>query len=66
MNTINQGQRKQTALITGASGGIGYELAKLFAQDGYNLVLVARSGQKLTQIADDFKPKKCTAAKVIA
>ena len=66
MNTINQGQRKQTALITGASGGIGYELAKLFAQDGYNLVLVARSGQKLTQIADDFKQKYGTAAKVIA
>jgi len=41
-----------TALITGASGGIGYELAKLFAQDHHNLVLVARSGDKLAQIAD--------------
>jgi len=66
MNITYQGQRKQTALITGASGGIGYELAKLFAQDGYNLVLVARSGQKLTQIADDFKQKYGIAAKVIA
>jgi len=36
----------QTALITGASGGIGYELAKLFANDHYNLVLVARSVPK--------------------
>src|SRR6266404_5063859 len=36
-----------TALITGASGGIGYELAKLFAKGGHNLVLVARSGPKL-------------------
>jgi short-subunit dehydrogenase len=45
----------QTALITGASGGIGYELAKLFARDHYNLVLVARSSGKLTQFADDLQ-----------
>jgi short-subunit dehydrogenase len=43
------------ALITGASGGIGYELAKLFAQDHHNLVLVARSGDKLAQFADELK-----------
>jgi hypothetical protein len=43
-----------TALITGASGGIGYELAKLFAKDHYNLVLVARSESKLAQFADDL------------
>lgn len=40
----------RTALITGASGGIGCELAKLFARDGYNLVLVARSEAKLAAI----------------
>ncbi len=40
----------QTALITGASSGIGYELAKLFAADQYNLVLVARSEQKLNEL----------------
>ena len=45
----------QTVLITGASGGIGYELAKLFARDGYNLVLVARSAEKLAQVADELK-----------
>jgi len=45
---------KQYALITGASMGIGYELAKLFAQDGYNLILVARSQQDLDRLAQDF------------
>lgn len=38
---------KHTALITGASGGIGLEFAKNFVREGYNLVLVARSEQKL-------------------
>jgi short-subunit dehydrogenase len=42
------------ALITGASSGIGYELAKLFASDGYNLVLVSRSGERLQQVADEL------------
>jgi uncharacterized protein len=45
----------QTALITGASGGIGYELAKLFARDRYNLVLVARSAETLNQLAVELQ-----------
>ncbi|HYH14917.1 MAG TPA: SDR family NAD(P)-dependent oxidoreductase, partial [Flavisolibacter sp.] len=44
----------QYALITGGSEGIGYELAKLFAQDGYNLVLVARTEEKLQQTANEL------------
>lgn len=49
-----------TALITGASGGIGYELAKLFAQDKHDLVLVARSGEKLAQIANELQARGVT------
>jgi short-subunit dehydrogenase len=47
-------------LITGASGGIGYELAKLFARDRHNLVLVARSGDKLSQVAAELQPTGVT------
>ena len=46
-----------TALITGASGGIGYELAKLFARDHHSLVLVARSADKLAQIASELQTR---------
>lgn len=38
---------EKTALITGASGGIGLELAKVFARNGHDLALVARIGQHL-------------------
>lgn len=48
---------QQTALITGASGGIGYELSKRFAADGYNLVLVARSGPKLAELAAQLQTR---------
>ena len=44
-----------TVLITGASGGIGYEFAKLFARDHHNLVLVARSGDKLAQVTSELQ-----------
>ncbi|MBI4003960.1 MAG: SDR family NAD(P)-dependent oxidoreductase, partial [Candidatus Omnitrophica bacterium] len=43
------------ALITGASSGIGYELAKLFAREGYHTVLVARSEQKLAEVAQELR-----------
>jgi uncharacterized protein len=47
----------KTTLITGASGGIGYDLAELFAQNGYDLVLVARNEPKLQQIKRDWEQR---------
>jgi short-subunit dehydrogenase len=43
------------ALITGATSGIGYELAKLFARDGYNLVIVARKEDELQHTANTLE-----------
>ena len=42
-------------LITGASNGFGMEFAKLFAQDGYNLILVARSTDRLKKLGYDLQ-----------
>ncbi|HMB25581.1 MAG: SDR family NAD(P)-dependent oxidoreductase [Chloroflexota bacterium] len=50
-----QTHSKMTALITGASGGIGLELSRLFARDGYNLILVARSAEKLQTLAREVE-----------
>lgn len=46
---------KHTALITGASNGIGLELARIHAKRGGNLVLVARSQDKLNLLADELR-----------
>lgn len=56
----------QTALITGASNGIGRELAVLCAKDKHDLVLVARSENKLNQLAKELNKKYGVQVKVIA
>jgi len=55
-----------TALITGASTGIGYELSKCFATDRHNLIIIARQEQRLRQIAEDLTTRFGIAVKVIA
>ncbi len=55
-----------TALVTGASSGIGLELARLFARNGYRLVLVARNRETLNKLAEEFKSETGTTTIVIA
>ena len=40
----------KTALITGASGGLGLSFVNIFARDGYDVVLVARNEERLEKI----------------
>ncbi len=62
-NTAGQGQ---TALVTGASSGIGLELARVFAQNGYNLILSARSEDQLYDISAELQATHGIRASVIA
>jgi hypothetical protein len=54
-----------TALITGASSGIGYELTKLFAADDYDVVLVARREGRLQELAADVERQYGVTATVV-
>jgi short-subunit dehydrogenase len=56
----------QTALITGASTGIGREYAYTFAKKGYNVILVSRSKHKLDELAADIRMKHKVDTYVIA
>jgi len=46
--------KRKYALITGATSGFGYEFCKLFAADGYNLVMVARSEERLQEVSGEI------------
>ena len=58
-------QQKKTALITGASSGIGQELTRLFAKDGYDLVLVGRNEEALNLQAYNLKNQYGTETSVL-
>lgn len=62
----SNGKGKHTALVTGASAGLGKELASLFAKDGHDVVLVARSESKLNELAADLSKTHGITAHVVA
>jgi short-subunit dehydrogenase len=59
-------RERETALVTGASSGIGWELARLFARDGYDLVLVARRRERLEQLGDALAREFGVRATILA
>lgn len=56
---------QKTALITGASSGIGKSFAEILAKEGYNLILVARRKQKLDELAETLSKQFSVESTVI-
>jgi len=56
---------EKTALITGASSGIGKSFAEILAKEGYNLILVARRKHKLDELAESLANQFLVDSKVI-
>jgi len=65
MNT-DKNVTKKTALITGASSGIGVDFARIFAREGYNLVLTARREDRLNKLAEEICGKYDVEVDIIA
>ena len=63
---MNNNKTGKTALITGATQGIGYELTKLFAEDSYDLVLIARNKDRLKELQEDLSKKHNRNVTIIA
>jgi short-subunit dehydrogenase len=60
-----KGNEGQSALVTGASGGIGLELARVLAGNRFSLVLLARSRDKLEDLARELRAQHGTQVTIV-
>lgn len=58
-------KRTQTALVTGASSGIGLEFARILAKEKHDLVLIARNRPRLEEIARELQQHHLVKVKII-
>ena len=63
---MGKNQENRTVLVTGATSGIGYELSRLFAQNGFNLVLVAKNRPRLEQRTGELQSEFGISATAIS
>ena len=66
MTTNIEAGKRQTALVTGASAGIGVDLAECFARDGYDVIITARSEDALREVASRLSSAHGTRVTPIA
>jgi uncharacterized protein len=59
-------ETRQTALVTGGSSGIGLEICRALAEQGFDLILVARSEGKLTELARELGGQSAISARALA
>jgi len=56
----------KTVLITGASEGIGYEFAKTFAENNYNILAISKNTEKLCELKSELENKYCITVNILS